>query len=403
MALKRLLSLERKLNANVTLKNDYTRIFEEYLQLSHMTMIDDPDDDGYYMPHHAVIKETSMTTKVRIVFDASAKSNSGISLNDILMTGYTIQDKLFSHLMRFRIYNYVISTDIEKMYRQVILHEDDRRYQRILWSRDGAVRTFQLNVLTFGVSSSPFLAIRVIERLAEDKRQSYPRAADILKSHLYVDDLLTGAETILEARIIRDEIIELLARGGFIIRQWASNDERIINDLEAKALHANFTLNADRELKTLGVMWNAQDDEICYKTKSIKCLERTTKRVILSKIAKIFDPIGLLGPVVLHAKKLMQDVWRCGTNWDEPVPPIILNEWLEFTPVGVNGSNYFPSQIVVIGLLQFTNTWFLRCKHCRLWCVSLRAFEKKSRPGTNMFIMCQVASRAVEICNDSSS
>jgi len=224
MALKRLLSLERKLNANVTLKNDYTRIFEEYLQLGHMTMVGEPTDDGYYMPHHAVIKETSKTTKVRIVFDASAKSNSGVSLNDMLMTGPTIQDKLFSHLIRFRIYNYVISADMEKMYRQVILHEDDRRYQRILWSRDGAVRTFQLNVLTFGVSSSPFLAIRVIERLAEDERQSYPRAADILKSHLYVDDLLTGAETIHEARTIRDEVIELLSRGGFIIRQWASND-----------------------------------------------------------------------------------------------------------------------------------------------------------------------------------
>jgi len=89
------------------------------------------------------------------MFDASAKSNSGVSLNDILMAGPTIQDKLFSHLIRFRIYNYVISADIEKMYRQVILHEDDHRYQRILWSRD-VVRTFQFNVLTFGFIISVF-------------------------------------------------------------------------------------------------------------------------------------------------------------------------------------------------------------------------------------------------------
>ncbi|XP_018300724.1 uncharacterized protein [Mycetomoellerius zeteki] len=330
-ALKRLLSLERKLNMNTSLRIEYERIFEEYLRLGHMSMIEEPDDDGYYMPHHAVTKESSETTKVRIVFDASAKSNSGVSLNDVLMTGPTIQDKLFSHLIRFRTYNYVISADIEKMYRQILLHEDDRRYQQILWRKDGTIRTFQLNVLTFGVSSSPFLAIRVIKRLVEDERQNYPVTADIIGSHLYVDDLLTGAETIDEARKIRDEVTELLAHGGFVIRQWASNDERIINDLETNALHVSFTLNADRALKTLGLIWNTQDDEICYATNPIKRFERVTKRNILSEIAKIFDPIGLLGPVILYAKKLIQNVWRCGIQWDEPVPQTICNEWLEFS------------------------------------------------------------------------
>ncbi|XP_018368330.1 PREDICTED: uncharacterized protein LOC108764543, partial [Trachymyrmex cornetzi] len=277
------------------------------------------------------MKEASDTTKVRIVFDASMKSNSGMSLNDILMTGPTIQAKLFLHLIRFRVYDYVISADIEKMYRQVILHEDDRRYQRILWRQGGVVKTFQLNVLTFGISSSPFLAIRVIKKLADDERETFPRAAEILKSHLYVDDLLTGAESIDEARRIRVEVTELLARGGFVIRQWVSNDERIINDLEANALHASFTLNTDRALKTLGIIWNTRDDQISYTTNPIKSFEQVTKQRVLSEIAKIFDPIGLLGPVILFAKRLMQDVWRCGIHWDEPVPRIILNEWSEFT------------------------------------------------------------------------
>jgi len=247
-------------------------IFEEYLQLDHISMIGEPDDDGSYMPHHTVTKKINKTTKVRIVFDASAKSTSGVSLNDMLMIGSTIQDKLFSHLIRFRVHNYVISADIEKMYAK-LLHEDDRRYQRVLWRRDSVVRTFQLNVLTFGVLSSPFLAIRVIRKLAKDECRFYPRATNILKSHLYVDDLLTGAETIDKTRKIRDEVTELLARGGFVIRQWASNDERIINDLEANALHANFTSNADRALKTLGIIWNTQDNEICYLINPIKYFE----------------------------------------------------------------------------------------------------------------------------------
>lgn len=182
-----------------------------------MSVVETPNDE-FYMPHHAIIKESSNITKVRVVFDASAKTSNSVSLNDTLMVGPTIQDKLSSHLVRFRTYKFVI-TYIEKMYRQVLLYEDDRRYQQILWRRDDKIKTFQLNTLTFRVSSSPFLAIRTIQKLADDKRNAYPRAAEILKTHLYVDDLLSGAETVDETRAIRDEIIDLLARGGFTIRQ----------------------------------------------------------------------------------------------------------------------------------------------------------------------------------------
>lgn len=293
-------------------------------------MIETPNDYGFYMSHHAVIKESSNTTKVRVVFDASAKTSNGVSLNDTLMVGPTIQGKLFSHLVRFRKYKFVITADIEKMYRQVLLHEDDRRYQQILWHRDNKIETFQLNTLTFGISSSPFLAIRTIQKLADDERHTYPRAAEIIKTHLYVDDLLSGADTVDEARAIRDEIINLLSQGGFTIRQWASNNKGIINDLADNMLHANFTVKIDRSLKTLGITWNTHTDKICYSIQPTKIIEGLTKRSILSEIAKIFDPLGLLGPVVLYAKKLMQDVWRCGVQWDESVPQSIHTEWSEF-------------------------------------------------------------------------
>jgi len=89
-------------------------VLEEYLRLGHMSRVKEPENDGYYMSHHAVVKESSNTTKIRVVFDASAKINNDISLNDILMTGPTIQNKLVSHLIRFRVYKYVITADIEK-------------------------------------------------------------------------------------------------------------------------------------------------------------------------------------------------------------------------------------------------------------------------------------------------
>ncbi|XP_039309666.1 uncharacterized protein LOC120358695 [Solenopsis invicta] len=290
----------------------------------------DPSDDGYYLPHHAVIKDTSSTTKVRIVFDASTKSSTGVSLNDVVMVGPLIQVKLFTHLIRFRAYKYVITADIEKMYLQIRLHEDDRRYQRLLWRRNDKIETLQFNTLTFGVSSSSFLAIRTLHKLADDEHEIYLKAAEILKSHLYVDDLLTGADSVEEVRAIREEIIALLARGGFAIRQWASNDERCVNDLAVGALHTKFTFGGDRSLRTLGVVWCARNDEICYSIRPIKIAKKLTKRSILSEIARIFDPLGLLGPVVLYAKKLMQDVWKCKLDWDESVPQSVYTEWLDF-------------------------------------------------------------------------
>ncbi|XP_039309650.1 uncharacterized protein LOC120358684 [Solenopsis invicta] len=220
LALKRLLSLERRFNINESFKTGYVRAIEEYMALGYISRVENPGSDGYYMPHHAVVKETSTTTKIRIVFDASAKISEGISLNSLLITGPTIQDKLFMHLIRFRTYNYVLTADIEKMYCQVQLHENDRCYQRILWRVNKEIETFQFNTLAFGVASSPFLAIRAIHQLADDEHHIYPRAAAILKRHLYVDDLLTGADTIEQARMIKDEVIALLNRGGFVIRQF---------------------------------------------------------------------------------------------------------------------------------------------------------------------------------------
>ena len=158
--------------------------------------MENPEKTGYYLPHHAVIKPSSTTTKVRVVFDASARSSTGVLLNDLLMVGPTIQDKIFTHLVRFCFHKYVMTADMEKMYRQVLVHEDDRQFQKILWKHKGKLKTFQLNTVTFGVSSVLYLAIRAVYQLADDESKNFPLGSKILKRDLYVDDLATGAESI---------------------------------------------------------------------------------------------------------------------------------------------------------------------------------------------------------------
>ena len=131
------------------------------------------------------------------------------------------------------------------MYRQIWIHEDVRKFQRILWRVNSEVITLQLSTVTFGVASSAYFAIRTIHQLADDEAQNFPNDAVILKQKDYVDDLLTEADSVHEAQNIRTEISGLLKRGGFNIRQWASNNSPILEELPDKDINAKLNLNKE--------------------------------------------------------------------------------------------------------------------------------------------------------------
>lgn len=235
---KRLYSLERRLTQNPQIYEKYSRFLDDYEKLGHMTEIlgSDNIEGGYFIPHHPVFKRDSHTTKIRVVFDASSKSSSGTSLNEMLLTGPTIQEDLFSIITRFRTHRYVLSADIEKMYRQVRLHPEDTKYQKILWRKNPneSIKVFQLNTVTYGTVPASFLAIRVLCQLSIDKQEQFPLPNKILQEDFYVDDLLTGTSNLQEAQKIRDELIVLLVRGGFHLRQWferAEPPETIVGEI----------------------------------------------------------------------------------------------------------------------------------------------------------------------------
>ncbi|XP_075232507.1 uncharacterized protein LOC142330923 [Lycorma delicatula] len=113
-----------------------------------------PDSEVFYLPHHSVFKETSLTTKLKVVFDGSAKSSNGLSLNDTLMTGPTVQQDLFSIILRFRVHNYVITSDITKMYRQILVTQRDSNLQRTLWGENPEqdLKHYALRTVTYGIT-----------------------------------------------------------------------------------------------------------------------------------------------------------------------------------------------------------------------------------------------------------
>ncbi|XP_014205392.1 uncharacterized protein LOC106637200 [Copidosoma floridanum] len=194
---------------------------QDYIDQGHLSIVQNESEQGYFMPQHPVLKPSSSTTKVRAVFNASCKTDKGLSLNDVLMVGPTIQDKLFNHLLRFPTYAFVMTADIAQMYRQALVDHRDRKYQRLFWyDSSGQIKPFEMNTVTFENASATFLAIRTIQKLAEDESVKFPLAWAVLKRHFYVDDLLTGSNSLEEMRQIREQVVCLLDIAGFDIRKW---------------------------------------------------------------------------------------------------------------------------------------------------------------------------------------
>lgn len=270
--------------------------------------IDQASETGYFLPHHSVLKESSLTTKLRVVFDASAKTSSGYSLNDCLMVGPTIQDDLFSILIRFRTHKIALTADIEKMYRQVCLSENEKEYHRILWRSNAKdqLKIYELQTVTYGTASAAFLATRCLHELAIQERESNPRASDILLRDFYVDDLLTGVDTEDDAISLQKELDALLNKGGMQLRKWSSNSPVVLQSITNSSTQQSAVLTWDKTdtLKTLGVEWNPKNDNIQYNV-CTKPIQKVSKRTILSQIAQVFDPLGLLGPIIIANAKTL--------------------------------------------------------------------------------------------------
>ena len=334
MAVKRFYALEKRLSNNSDFYEQYKEFLREYQSLGHMSDVTDTHDEtvGYYLPHHGVVKESSSTTKLRVVFDGSAKTSTGISLNDTLMIGPKIQEDLISIILRFRVHQIVLTADIEKMFRQIRVDPRDAKYQKILW-RDNLnekIKVFQLNTVTYGTASAPFLAVRTLQQLAEDEGRINLTAARIMMEDFYMDDLLTGTHNKEEAVVLINQLMQIASKGGFHLRKWASNCRELIDNSESNQVETHVQFGSDESMKILGVQWNCVKDTISYKISTPKKYNRITKRVVLSQIAQLYDPLGLLGPVLTTAKLIMQQLWKEKVDWDESISQSLHTTWTEF-------------------------------------------------------------------------
>ncbi|KAJ8977406.1 hypothetical protein NQ317_003187 [Molorchus minor] len=311
IALRRFLLLERKFQSNLALREQYFSIIQDYLTKGHLIKVveDSSCPESYYIPHHAVFKTDSTSTPTRIVFDASCKTDSNYSLNDLLFTDPKLQSDVCTMFLNFRLFEVAITADIRQMYRQISLRKDHYRFQRILWRFfcTDPIETYELTTVSFGIKPSPFLAMRTVRQLTQDEKSFYPLASDFVARDMYVDDFVSSVPSTIQAIELYHQTVEMFCRGGFQIVKWATNSKELLSKIPIDHRTSQVISFDSDKLKVLGMQWQPQSDVLSFSfdVPQGPC----SKRQILSTAARCYDPLGFLAPVTLLAKLLIKQLY----------------------------------------------------------------------------------------------
>ena len=305
---------------------DFQAVVQQYLDLGHAEPVPPEEEEpalSFYMPMHSVCKDSSTSTKLRVVFDGSAATSTGQSLNSSLLVGPQLQPTLGIILMKFRSYPVALSADITKMYRAIELTAKDKDLHRFLWrpTPDGPVRAYRMTRVTFGVSASPYLAIRTLQQTAVDHGEDYPSVTSHVKESFYVDDFLGGASTPSAATTLLDDMRTVLQHGNFNLCKWRSSSAKVLKHLpdhliEPSLVKKETAAHSATHSKALGLEWDSSKD-VMAPSICVSPAYQPTKRGIISDVSKSYDILGWIAPATLLMKLLFQQFWKKGQGWDD--------------------------------------------------------------------------------------
>ena len=370
MSRRRLMSLLQRLQRNPEVLKEYDTVIKDQLNRGIVEIVDKKDvgemGKVHYMPHHAVIRRDKQTTKLRIVYDASAKS-SGPSLNDCLYTGLAMTQSIMDIIVRFQSHRIAFAGDIEKAFLMVSVAKVDRNVLRFLWfddvwSEHPKVITLRFTRVVFGVSSSPFLLNATIRHHIEQYRCEDPKFVDAFLRAIYVDDLNSGGNDDDSVYMLYKKAKLRLAEGGFNLRKFVTNSPGLMEKIErnestlssklAKDIstshnseqpdavdedetYSKITLGtepttSESEQRVLGVNWNFVEDQLVFYLSGIAELAKTcesTKRNIVRLSAKFYAPLGYMSPITVQFKQMFQELCESKVGWDDEISHSIRVKW----------------------------------------------------------------------------
>ncbi|GFU92575.1 integrase catalytic domain-containing protein [Trichonephila clavipes] len=219
--MKRLDQLWRRLFKDKQMENLYREFMQQYLDVGHMEKVEEHSDETiannicYYLPHHGVFRPDKTTTKLRVVFNGSASTTSGLSLNDLLLKS-EVKEDIFEIMTRFRTHKYAFTTDIQMMFRQILIDPAQRDLLRIMWKTGANEKPviYRLKTVTYGTASAPLLAVRTLKQLAMDEASRFPLASKVALQDVYMDDIVSGAQDLDTARQLQCQLQNMLETCG---------------------------------------------------------------------------------------------------------------------------------------------------------------------------------------------
>ncbi|GFR01661.1 integrase catalytic domain-containing protein [Trichonephila clavata] len=207
------------------------------------------------------------------------------------------------------------------MFRQIKVQEHQQDFLRILWrpSPEEDIVSYRLKTVTYGTKPAPYLATRCVLQLAHEGKNKYPLATPVMENSTYMDDILSGADDITTAKEMQRQLIGLMKEGCFHLYKWSASSEELLKDVPTE--NKEFLFNENDELvKTLGLSWRPREDTFMYQMNLQEVPVTITKRTVLSFISKLYDPLGLLQPIIIKAKMMIQKIWLLKIDWDQNLP-----------------------------------------------------------------------------------
>ena len=254
--------------------------------------------------------------KVRRVANAASKFR-GQSLNNNLLTGLDLLNSLLGVLMRFRENQISVLADIEGMFMQIAISQTDYSALRFLWINDDEIQQYQFKRLIFGATCNPSFAIYVLNHCVDKNGDKRPEAVSAVKSHLYMDDYIQSGDPVTNATRKVQQTIQSLQEGGFRLTKIVSNESDVLKNIPTHDIEENSEITW-----VLGQKWNLKSDTIIMKPLTYFSTNpiEYSQRKIFSLVCSIFDSLGILSPLTIRFKILLQEIWKLGKKWDEQLP-----------------------------------------------------------------------------------
>ena len=332
---KRFESLEHQFKRRPEMQEQYVAFMEKIVANGHAEVAPQlkEDEECWFLPSFGVYHPRK-PNQIRVVFDSSAQY-SGVSLNDVLLTGPDLNNSLLGVLLRFRKEGVAILADIQQMFHCFLVHEKHRNFLHFLWHEDNdlskAVVDYRMRVHVFGNSPSPAVAIYGLRRAIAEGAQKY--GADTVKfveRHFYVDDGLVSLPSEAEAIDLLRRTQASLAESNLRLHKFVSNSPTVTRafppeDCVPVIKDLDLSEETTPMQRSLGLLWEIRTDTFTFSASTV--LKPFTRRGVLSTVNSVFDPMGLLAPITIQGRALLRELTSELTDWDTPLPASKLMKW----------------------------------------------------------------------------